>query len=64
MRLIEANAQENDLWILNTSIQELNAMHQSWLDSVNIDGLTVNGRVRRKGQLKWSSVVTILRTRI
>ena len=64
MRLIEVNAQENNLWILNPSVRELNAMYQSWVGSVGISRLTEHGRVRRKGQLKWSSVVTLLRTRM
>ena len=63
MRLIEVNAQENNLWIANPSVRELNGMYPSWVDSVGIPRLTEHGRVRRKGQLKWSSVVVILRTR-
>ena len=61
MRLIENNARENNLWVVNPSIQQLNAMYKSWMDNVNIPEVTEKGRARRKGQLKWSSVVTFLK---
>lgn len=44
------------------SIEDADNLVRAWEERVAVSGITARGRLRRIGQLKWTSVLKIIRT--
>ena len=63
MRDIERVAKEMRIFENRPSISQVNEMIAAWEEDVAIASQTPSGRTRRVGQLKWTSILKILRNR-
>jgi hypothetical protein len=61
MKMIEEYAKLKDIWPDNPDIAHVNHMTNTWWENINISSCTPQGRTRRLGQMKWTSVLKLLR---
>ena len=64
MGRIEQVAREKDIFTTIPTSEQVRAMFRVWEEEVQLSSVTPKGRQRRIGQLKWTSVLKILRTRV
>ena len=61
MRIIESCARDKNVFVENPTIEQLGVMLNTWYAQRRINAVIPKGRVRRTNQLKWTSVLKLLR---
>jgi hypothetical protein len=61
MESIETFCQDNDIWVSNPSLDQVNQMISAWESWMQLSRVSSKGRSRRLEQFKWTSIVVMLR---